>query len=122
MLKVKSGGLADNFGLCDGDQVLQVGRMKVDPRDGLNLGNVEMLLRMPTPQLEIVVFRLVDCLLNLNKIILSLQIVSAVSFLIFFLSSGDQGLYIVNNTFCSTNRNISLKAQALKCIYFCIGI
>lgn len=84
MLKVKSGGLADNFGLCDGDQVLQVGRMKVDPRDGLNLGNVEMLLRMPTPQLEIVVFRLVDCLLNLNKIILSLQIVSAVSFLIFF--------------------------------------
>ncbi|XP_022696495.1 serine/arginine repetitive matrix protein 1-like isoform X6 [Varroa jacobsoni] len=55
--QVKSGGLADNFGLCDGDQVLQVGRMKVDPRDGLNLGNVEMLLRMPTPQLEIVVFR-----------------------------------------------------------------
>ncbi|OQR76819.1 Protein ALP-1 [Tropilaelaps mercedesae] len=57
--QVESGGLADDFGLCDGDRVLHVGRMKVDPRDGLNLSNVEMLLRMPTPQLEIVVLRFV---------------------------------------------------------------
>lgn len=53
-------GLADEAGLCDGDRVLQVGRMKVDPRDGLNLGNVGMLLRMPTPQLEIVILKLVE--------------------------------------------------------------